>query len=177
MDPAVVIVGDRREDRELLEGSRTGRWERGGAAAQVVVGQPRGRVLLREHAPGERHLELGCVGAADGGTMVVDPVDVRALLRKLGQMLAGRGRVPREVGDPDLVVLAAGAEFELLEHAVAVVVGDQPGDHSLPLVKARNRGRRHYPVEAGRTVTDDLNRAPCGWLTHRGKNPMASDQS
>src|SRR6202047_3764718 len=130
MDPAVVIVGDRREDRELLEGTRTGRRERGGASAQVVVGQPRGRVLLGEYAPGEWHLELGCVGAADGRAMVVDPVNARALLRKLGQMLAGRGRVPREVGDPDLVVLAAGAEFELLEHAVAVVVGDQPGDHA-----------------------------------------------
>ena len=90
------------------------RRERGDAFAQVVESQPRGRVLLGKHAAGERHLELGRVGAADGGAMVVDPVDARALFREIGQVLAGCGRVPRKIGDPDLVVLAAGAEFEVL---------------------------------------------------------------
>ncbi len=86
-----MIVGDHHEG---LEGVELGALTLGKIAPhpfQKIERQARRRILLAENFAGERHLELGGIGAGNCGAMMIDPVDSRAALAQLGQMRAGRG--------------------------------------------------------------------------------------
>ena len=85
-----MIVGDHHE---RLEGVELGALVLGKIAAhslQKIERQPRCRVLFAQNFAGERHLELGGIGAGDCGAMMIDPVNLRAPLAQFGQMRAGR---------------------------------------------------------------------------------------
>ena len=60
MNPAVVVVGDRDEGKKLFELGETPLLAAlFGQSLEIIEGQPRRRVLLREQAAGERHVEFG----------------------------------------------------------------------------------------------------------------------
>ena len=116
---------------------------------EKIERQARGRILFAQHFAGERHLELGGIGAGDCGAMVIDPVDARAA-RRLSSVRCAP--VAGEFQDRSVIQISSlplsDLSVRLLDRAVGLVVAGQRREDFMAIVKARHRRRRHHTVEA-----------------------------
>ena len=85
-----MIVGYHHEGLESLELGALAIGKIARHSFEKIERQARCRILFAENFAGERHLELGGIGAGDCGAMMIDPVNACAPFTQLHQMRAGR---------------------------------------------------------------------------------------